>query len=155
MSQHYQSLDEIVAVVRGFETCETKPEQFSHRAHITVCVWYLSQSNFDEAERKMKEGLYRFLLHYGLHGYNETITMFWLKVLQQHLSQSKEKDSIVNLVNEIAEACGDSKIIFHHYSKEILQTDEAKTTWVEPDLLPFNGDSFSKISCEHERQANQ
>lgn len=137
MPQHYKSPDEIIAVVKGFETCETKPEQFSHRAHITVCVWYLSQSGFDVAEKKMKEGLHRFLSHYDLHGYNETITMFWLKVLQQHLSQSKDNDSIVNLVNGIAEACGDSKIISQHYSKEILQTEEAKTTWIEPDLKPF------------------
>ena len=85
----------------------------------------------------MKEGLYRFLSHYDLHGYNETITMFWLKVLQQHLSQLKGEHSIVKLVNDAVEKYNSSKLIFQHYSQEILQTEEAKTTWIESDLKPL------------------
>lgn len=137
MPQHYKSLDEIIALVESFELCEIEPNQFNHHAHITVAVWYLTQSSFDEATKKMKDGLYCFLSHYNLHGYNETVTIFWLKVVQDFLTQSKGKHSIVKLINVAVEKFNNSKIIFQHYSKEILQTEKAKTTYVEPDLKPI------------------
>lgn len=138
INEQYRSLDEIISLVNRFETCETEPNNFSHRAHITVATWYLTQSGFDEAEKKMKEGLYRFLSHYDLHGYNETITLFWLRAIQNYLTQAKAENSIINLVNEIVEVFSNSKLIFEYYSEELAKSEEAKTSWIEPDLKPFD-----------------
>lgn len=131
----YHSLEEIIALVRSFESCEIKPEEFNHCAHLTVALWYLSQSsNFEVAANKMRAGLYRFLDHYKLHGYNETITLFWLKVLERFLVQPNDESTLVQLVNKALEAHNDSKIIFQYYSRERLMSEEAKTNWIEPDL---------------------
>lgn len=137
-NEEYKSLDEILSLVMRFETCEIEPKDFSHGAHITVAVWYLTQSDFDEAEKKMKEGLFRFLSHYKLEGYNETITIFWLKFLKSLLKRFEDDISLVQVINETVKSCADSRIIFRYYSKEFVDTDEAKTSWVEPDLKCFD-----------------
>lgn len=139
--ENYKSPDEIIAIVKSFEMCEIKPEQFSHGLHITVAAWYLTQSSYEEAEKRMRDGLHRFLSHYNLDGYNETITLFWLKAVQDFLLQYKEKDSIVAIVNDAVGHFSDSKLIFKYYSREHLMSDEAKKKHLEPDLLPLDFNS--------------
>jgi len=140
----YQSFEEICSLVKSFESCEIKPDDFSHRVHLTAAVFYLSQSGFEEAAKNVKEGLHRFLSHYNLNGYNETITLFWLKVVEDFLRQNEKDISMLDLVNKTVEARGDSKLIFHHYSRELLNTEKAKTSWVEPDLKTL--DALFKFS---------
>jgi hypothetical protein len=137
-TKSYQSLEEIIALVQSLESCEIEPAAFNHRAHLTVALWYLSQSScFEEAANKMRVGLLRFLSHNKLHGYNETITLFWLKVLKCFLDRRKDGNGFVELTNESVEFYSDSKIIFRHYSRERLMSDEAKANWIEPDLKPM------------------
>ena len=40
MTSYYESEAEITAVVQGFESCTTPDSGFTHRAHVTVAVWY-------------------------------------------------------------------------------------------------------------------
>lgn len=148
IKEQYKSLDEIISLVNKFETCEIEPDEFTHRAHITVATWYLTQSGFDEGEMKMKEGLHSFLSHYNLHGYNETITLFWLKAVQDFLTQSEIENSLLSLVNNAVAAFSNSKLIFEYYSEELAKSEEAKASWVEPDLKPF--DSSFKFSGKHD-----
>ena len=62
----YQNEKEIAAVVAGFEKCTTGKDEFTHRSHLTVAVYYLRNSTPDQAFRKMRAGLFRFLDHHGV-----------------------------------------------------------------------------------------
>lgn len=136
----YESLDEIESVVRGFESCQLPPSRFTHPAHLTVITWYLSRLTAQEAAARMRAGLYRFLDHHGLgHGkYNETITLFWVKLVRRFLDDAEMNRSLLDLTNEAIESFGNSQLIFDYYSKERIFSEEAKTAWVEPDLKPLN-----------------
>jgi len=68
----YTTTSEIEAVVRGFETCILAKDEFPHARHLTVTVWYLSGGNFDQACKKMRTGLFRFLDHHGVGGKSTT-----------------------------------------------------------------------------------
>lgn len=130
----YASAAEVEAVVRNFEDCTTPAEEFKHHAHLTVALCYLSRLSMADATARMRESLFRFLDHYKEHGYNETITIFWLKAVRSFLDGQTEARNLTELANELAATYRDSRLIFDYYSKELLASKEAKHGWVEPDL---------------------
>lgn len=131
---HFQSVAEIAAVVRGFETCTIALADFNHRAHLVVALWYLTHDPLPEATARMRQGLLRFLAHYGEQGYHETITQFWLKLVRRFLDQADTARPLPDLANELLAHCPDAQLLYAHYSRALIQTETAKTAWVEPDL---------------------
>jgi hypothetical protein len=134
----YASAAEVESVVRNFEDCTTQPSDFKHHAHLTVALWYLSRLSMADATARMRESLFRFLNHYKEHGYNETITVFWLKVVRNFLDNQPEARDLAELSNELAATYRDSRLIFDYYSKELLASKEAKEGWIEPDMKPLD-----------------
>jgi hypothetical protein len=133
----FQTVAEIEAVVRAFEACAVAPEEFSHRAHLTVALWYLTLAPMNEATERMRSGLQRFIAHHGRQGYHETITLFWLKLVRHFLDQADANRPLPDLANELFARFGNSQFLFAHYSRELVHTATAKTTWVAPDLRPL------------------
>ncbi len=66
MKDHYQTEQEIEAVVAGFEKCTTRKSEFTHLSHLTVAVYYLRNFDAGQAFQKMRAGLFRFLDHHGV-----------------------------------------------------------------------------------------
>ncbi len=152
MAVHYQDIDEIEAVVRGFEDCSTAKDDFTHAGHLTVAAWYLHKYTFEQAAPRMRAGLFRFLGHHGVgqEKYNETITLFWLKVVNafaivqsgSRRGTTKEQElnaaQFVSLANELIQTFGDARLIFDYYSESLIRSPEAKSAWLEPDLKQFD-----------------
>lgn len=138
---YYESEEQIEAVVKGFESCATPKEEFKHSSHLTVAVWYLSRFTQEEALQKIRFGLFRFLDHHGVgrEKYNETLTIFWIKLVQNNLDQMGAETSLVEKVNRVLKRLGDPRAVFKHYSEESLQSAKAKQAWIEPDLDQVNG----------------
>ena len=138
--RRYRNASEIEMVVRGFESCTREPDAFSHAEHLLVGLCYLTQSTLEESLERMRDGLRRFLWHHSkdLGVYNETITLFWLKRLQSFLQTRSPRPTLVQLASEMLESFPDSKLIYSYYSRERLDTREARTNWVEPDLRPLD-----------------
>jgi len=133
---NYESEQEIAAVVQGFEDCATRKEDFTHRNHLTVAVWYLNHSTPQEALQKMRTGLFRFLDHHGVgrEKYNETVTIFWIKLVQSAMNELDEETSLVATTNTTLERLANPRVVFEYYSEACLKSEVAKTRWVEPDL---------------------
>ena len=152
MAVHYQNIDEIEAVVRGFECCSTGRDDFTHAGHLTVAAWYLHNYTFEEAAARMRAGLFRFLDHHGVgqEKYNETITFFWLKVVNAFATaqsgsrrgSTKEQEltaaQFVSLANELIQTFGDANLVFDYYSEGLIRSHEAKSAWLVPDLKQFD-----------------
>lgn len=136
MTNYYQSTSEIEAVVRGFESCTIAKDQFAHREHLTVAVWYLRRASLAEANQRMRAGLLRFLEHHGVdqNKYNETITRFWIALVSVVVDGFQAPITLVESANAVTEALGDSRLIFDYYTKERLSSEEARTGWIGPDL---------------------
>ena len=132
---------EIEAIVEGFESCAMPDSEFSHTAHVLVALSYLHRLKLSvpEAAARMRSGLYRFLDHYGndRQKYNETITLFWIKLVRGFLDRVGTARALTSIANELTAAYDDSRLIYNYYSKELLSSDEARTSWVEPDLKPL------------------
>ena len=133
----FRTTEEILALVRGFEDCTLARERWTHAAHLTVALWYLTHAPMNEATERMRRGLQRFIAHHGKQGYHETITLFWLKLVRHFLDQADANRPLPDLANELLARFGNSQFLFAHYSRELVHTATAKTTWLEPDLRPL------------------
>jgi len=136
MKENYKNRSEIESVVRGFESCVTDKDAFTHRKHLTVAVWYLSDSTFAAATEKMRGGLFRFLDHHGVgrEKYNDTITIFWMKMIHNRLQGLDPQHSLVPVTNALVAMLNDPRLILQYYSEARLRSKEAGQGWVEPDL---------------------
>jgi len=132
----FQNVAEIETVVQQFETCAVAPAEFTHRAHLTVALWYLTQAP-QAADELMRRGLLRFIAHHHAQGYNETITLFWLKLVRHFLEHAGADRPLPELANELLARFGNSQLLFAHYSRELVQSAPAKVAWLEPDLRPL------------------
>jgi len=139
MSIPYQSQSEIEAVIRGFESCTTPKDDFPHQSHLTVAVSYLHDSGLEQATERMRKALLRFLEHHGVgqEKYNETLTIFWLRLIDNKINELGADLSLLELTNLLISALANSGIVFEYYSPERLNSPEAKRSWIEPELKSF------------------
>jgi hypothetical protein len=109
MQGHYQTEKEIEEVVQGFESCTTGVDNFKHREHLAVAVWYLRNSSPEEAFQEMCTGLLRFLDHHGVsrEPYNEELTRAWVNLIQRTLDQMDPELSLLEATNMVVERLGD------------------------------------------------
>jgi len=126
---------EMEQLVREFEDCTLKPDDFHHRDHLAVALWYEYKNSDSEPSDRFRASLLKFVQHNQLaHVYHETITLFWIKVVHHFYRNCENKESLAVLVEGISKEYGDHRVIYDYYSKDLLGSDEAKARWVEPDL---------------------
>jgi len=99
----YQSDIEIQNVVRGFESCETDKNEFKHRHHLVVAVWYVETLGRQAALDRMRSGLRRFIDHHGVDKakYSETVTVLWIDKIAQKLNELGPDVSLVEKCNTV------------------------------------------------------
>jgi hypothetical protein len=130
MRAHYHTEQEIRDVVAGFESCTTGKDDFSHRSHLTVAVWYLRNSTPEDAFHKMCAGLCRFLDHHaiGRSVYNEPLTRAWIEVVQEVIETNREL-SLVELTNLVVKRLGKSRIVLDDQGEcRVLRNDSSPST---------------------------
>jgi hypothetical protein len=136
----YGSAEEAEEVVRRFESCEVRPNDFKHREHLTVALRYLLDSSDEEALERMRLSLRRFIWTHGVNPsvYHETLTVFWMKRVRAYVERAGTRRTLAGLANGLLEECADSRLIFDYYSKELIDSEAARREWTEPDLKPLD-----------------
>lgn len=135
----YKRDAELEAVLRDFETCAISPDDFKHRQHLIVALLYLKDAPISVALERIRANLYSFLRHHGIEAqvYHETITLFWLKLVRSFFDCQDPHATLTDSANRLLEAFPDSSIIYNYYTKERLDSDQARNAWLEPDLQPL------------------
>lgn len=142
-SKRFRTLEEIEILVAAFESYRLPLEDWNHRAHLTIGVWYLAKYEKEHALNLICESIQKYNHAHGIvqtvdGGYHETITLFYIWLVSRYLKRASDY-SIVDLTNGVLEAYGDHKHIpLEYYSKERLMSWRARTSWVEPDLKPLD-----------------
>ncbi len=129
---------EIEALVEAFESASIAPAAFDHHAHVTIALWYLMRLPYDVAVARMRERTQHFAAatrHPQL--YNETITLFWMKLLRHVLEEADRSAPATEIVASVLARWGSQAFVFKHYTKERVLSETAKREWVEPDLRPL------------------
>ena len=117
MESHYQTETEIESLVQGLESCTTGKEDFPHRKHLAVAVWYLRNATVEQAFRKMRTSLLRFLDHHsiGREVYKDELTRAWINLVHEELERLDPNLSLVPLTNTVIERLGDLNAVFQRY----------------------------------------
>jgi hypothetical protein len=138
LNEVYQSDEEVDEVVRRFESCELSPSKFGHREHLIVALCYLLRMTDAEALERMRAGLGRYVRAHNINPtlYHETLTVFWLKRVRAFITGAGCMKA--EIANRLTVECGDSRLIFNYYSKELIDSDRAKRECAEPDLKPLD-----------------
>lgn len=128
---------EVAGLVTDFELCVIEREDWNHRAHLAVAMWYLAHHPESIARALMIRGIRRYNHAKGIGrapkgGYHETLTLFWLRMGRELVERHPEHaplelvNRFVELPKELPERC---------YSRERLWSDEAREGWIPPDLM--------------------
>ena len=87
-------MDEIAELVRRVEACELPLQEWTHRVHLTVSTWFLTNHGLEEGTRLMRDTIQRFNAHNGIEvtrerGYHETLTLAWLRKIDNVLKEMR------------------------------------------------------------------
>jgi hypothetical protein len=134
--------DEVSDLVTRFETATVPQSEWTHRAHLTVALWYASHHGPAEALERMRSGILRLNRAHGVpttstRGYHETITRFYMRVVTHHVRAEPARGDWAERANHAYQRLGARDLPLRHYSEARLKSVAARTGWVEPDLRPL------------------
>ncbi len=123
--------------VRAFERCEIPNASFHHRDHVRLAWIYLRHCGPERAEAEISISIRRYAAHNGAsHKYHETITLAWMRLVAQAMQQAPAGATFEDLAERFPKLL-DKASLSEFYSDELLASDAARTSWVEPDLQPL------------------
>jgi hypothetical protein len=136
----YTSDEEIEVIISQFENRTLPKSLWTHQAHLTVGMHYLYHHHFFEALCYMKSNIIIYNVASGgvntaAGGYHETLTVFWLKILEKFLNERRDQP-LFKICNAFLESpLAKKDLPTTYYTKEKLFSVEARSMWVEPDTI--------------------
>ena len=135
-----------IEMTRTLERGEMPKENFHHASHLHVAWVYLIESSSPkEAAEKMRDMLRRLTTAIGKpEKYHETMTLFWVHLLAraQTISRTGRLEEVMHANPQLLE----KNFPLAYYSTERLFSDEARASWMEPDLKPLSIDAIAICS---------
>lgn len=138
----YRTSAEVLRLVREFEACTLPRIEWTHHAHLIVALCYLVRHGEAEATMLIRDGIRRYNKACGIEmtktsGYHETVTLFYIHVIEKFLSATNADCTLAVLANSLIKVCGDKNLPLEYYSRERLMSWEARIGWIEPDRKAF------------------
>jgi hypothetical protein len=134
----YETEEDIAKLVASFESATISRDDWKHREHLIVALYYVSHFDIETAIDKMRSGILDLLANgFGVDlktemPYHETITVFWIKTVAEFNAASNGKP-IAEKIDEMTRRFNkDYPLKF--YTRERLFSDEARAIFVEGDL---------------------
>ena len=129
---------EIATLARQHNNCTLPYENWTHRAHIAVALYYLQSMSLEDATRKLRVNIhaYNTVKGDGM-GYSETITVLFMKKIAYELQQRESKPGIVDELERLLDICT-IEWVYNYYSPQLIWSQQARQEWVEPDLKPLD-----------------
>lgn len=127
------------AFIDQFESCTLNANLFNHEAHLRLAWLYLDRFGLEEAEEKVSKGIQNYVQHLGaLDKYHHTLTIAAVKTVY-HFYQKNQGENFFDFIDEFPRIKIKFKsLIDAHYSQELLQSVQAKSDFIKPDLLEYS-----------------
>ena len=133
---------ELEDLVRHFgERTLPKPE-WTHAAHLSVGLWHVCRYGRDDALLRLRAGITRLNESHGTvnsatGGYHETVTRAYVYLLDAFAARNADKTVAARVTALLNDPFADKKALLRFYSRERLESVQARLGWAEPDLAPL------------------
>ena len=121
-----------------FNDCTLPPALFSHEAHLRLAWLNIKQLGAALAITKVQSQIKAYVKAVGATDkYNTTLTIAAVQMVNHFMQRSNAKH-FTDFMKEYPQLKADFKrLIKAHYSFDIFNSAQAKTTYLAPDLQPF------------------
>ena len=135
-----QEIDDFIA---GFEAGSLPKERWTHGAHLLTGACYVHALGEAAAIDRMRLCVSRYNEAVGgknteTSGYHETITIAWIKVLAALLRQSAPIGRAPFAALAVERFAGNKNYLDRFYDFDLVNSVEARRTWVPPTLADFD-----------------
>lgn len=136
MSHTISDLDK--SFLLAFESTSLDVTAFHHREHVRLAYIYLALNGVEAAGNKVRTGLLRLLEQNGvdLRKYHETLTQAWVQAVWHFMCVTGSTASADEFIERNPQLL-DKSLMQSHYSPSLIEDDQARTGFVEPDLDPI------------------
>jgi hypothetical protein len=147
MNAFYADASDIDTLIEGFNAKTLPKEQWTHAAHLTGAVWYLNRFDFDEALQQIRLAISTYNIAVGgqntaTSGYHETMTVFWMQVVDYFVRTTKGFD-LKDCCNALlASPLAERTLPFYFYEKDTILSPQARAAFVPADKLDVNDDNL-------------
>ena len=110
---------------------------FRHREHIHLAYLAVQRHGSDRAA-EVVSGWIRQLAAYqrAPQKFNATVTRAWTEIVAHHMAAAPPAPDFASFADRYP-ALLDKRLLTRHYTARTLASPAARTSWAEPDLLPF------------------
>lgn len=142
-SDPFSSEAALAEFLKAFEEGTYPIKQWTHESHIIMAACYLTGLSEEAATPVIREGIKHYNLSQGgqntdTSGYHETLTIFWIRIVAAFLDSLPSDLSRLDKVRACANKFGSVSGLFRDYwSYDLLQSQEARKEWREPDVRPL------------------
>jgi hypothetical protein len=116
----------------------THADRFGHRQHIHLTWLAVRRYGTGTAIALVSDGIQRTARYAGApQKYHATVSRAWVELVGYHATASKDDDfdAFADRYPELL----DKRLLARFYRSSTLATVEARSGWVEPDLMPLPG----------------
>jgi hypothetical protein len=125
--------------VRAFEQCRLPPGTFHHADHIRLAWIYVCRHGSEGAEARLLTGLRKMALQANApQKFLHTATIAWTRLVAAAQCKNPEMKIFEDWVKRHAHLL-DRTLLCAYYSAGRLETEAARSGWLEPDLAPLDG----------------
>lgn len=136
-------MTETERIARGLIDRTLPKGEWTHHAHLRTGLWHVMEHGPVVALELLRARISSYNESVGTantdtSGYHETITRFYVTVIDRFLSTADRSLDPDALAEQLIDAHGDRRLPLHHYSESRLFSPVARRSWVEPDLRPIS-----------------
>lgn len=124
--------------MEAFASCTLDPAVFTHAAHLRLAWLYVNNHGVDDAINIIRLQLQAYVKWAGAADkYNETVTVAAVKAVDHFMKRSIAR-TFEEFISRHPQLLTDFvAMIRSHYRVNIFADENAKRTFMEPDLQPF------------------
>lgn len=125
-------------LVCAFEQCQLERGSFHHADHIRLAWIYVCRHGAEDAEARLLAGIRNMAQHANApRKFLYTTTVAWTRLVAAAIRQNPKAENFLDWAL-LHPRLLDRTLLSQYYSPGRLETEEARSGWVDPDLGPLD-----------------